>query len=199
MVSKKLSVCLSFTNFDPNYLGTGRTEWAEIFLGHFRKNDDLSSNQKPKTIWKKFATLAAPAVFVSSFLLQKQLIYDFQHKNNHSDLHHLQGVWSLPHKFHLYLIQTIQKTSNKWLWDVLEYFAWIEIAAVLIISSMGLMYWSDWFWGWENRFYSIGMFCGGCGQFVVVRLACMQACSMMHRPMCQPSLPVNPKPQSDPN
>ena len=22
-------VCLSFTNFDPNYLGTGRTEWAE--------------------------------------------------------------------------------------------------------------------------------------------------------------------------
>ena len=24
-------VCLSVTNFDPNYLGTGRTEWAEIF------------------------------------------------------------------------------------------------------------------------------------------------------------------------
>ena len=28
-----LSVCLSVINFDPNYLRTGRTEWAEIFLG----------------------------------------------------------------------------------------------------------------------------------------------------------------------
>ena len=26
-----LSVRLSVTNFDPNYLWTGRTEWAEIF------------------------------------------------------------------------------------------------------------------------------------------------------------------------
>ena len=31
-------VCLSVTNFDPNYLGTGRTEWAEIFLGHLWQN-----------------------------------------------------------------------------------------------------------------------------------------------------------------
>ena len=30
MVSKNMSVCLSVTNFDPNYLRTGRTEWAEI-------------------------------------------------------------------------------------------------------------------------------------------------------------------------
>ena len=29
MVSKNLSVYLSLVNFDPNYLGTGRTEWAE--------------------------------------------------------------------------------------------------------------------------------------------------------------------------
>ena len=29
MVSKNSSVCLSVTNFDPNYLGTGQTEWAE--------------------------------------------------------------------------------------------------------------------------------------------------------------------------
>ena len=27
-------VCLSVTKFDPNYLRTGKTEWAEIFLGH---------------------------------------------------------------------------------------------------------------------------------------------------------------------
>ena len=29
MVSKNLSACLSVTNFDPNYLMTGKTEWAE--------------------------------------------------------------------------------------------------------------------------------------------------------------------------
>ena len=34
MESKSLSVCLSVINFDPNYLTTGKTEWAEIFLGH---------------------------------------------------------------------------------------------------------------------------------------------------------------------
>ena len=31
---KKLSVCLSVAKFDPNYLRTGKTEWAKIFLGH---------------------------------------------------------------------------------------------------------------------------------------------------------------------
>ena len=30
----KECVCLSVANFDPNYLGTGRTELTEIFLGH---------------------------------------------------------------------------------------------------------------------------------------------------------------------
>ena len=29
MVSKNLSVCLSVTNCEPNYLRTGRTEWAK--------------------------------------------------------------------------------------------------------------------------------------------------------------------------
>ena len=32
MVSKNLSVCLSVVNFDPNYLGTGRTKCAEKFF-----------------------------------------------------------------------------------------------------------------------------------------------------------------------
>ena len=32
-------VCLSVTNFDPNYLGTGRTEWAEFFLQHLWHNE----------------------------------------------------------------------------------------------------------------------------------------------------------------
>ena len=57
MVSKNLSVCLSVVNFDPNYF-------------------DLSSNQNQKPSEKKLATLAARADFVSSFLLQKQLIFD---------------------------------------------------------------------------------------------------------------------------
>ena len=48
------------------------------------------SNQNQKPFEKKFATLAARAVFVSSFLLQKRPI--------------CKGVWNLPHKFHLYLI-----------------------------------------------------------------------------------------------
>ena len=33
-------------------------------------------------------------------------------------------------------------------------------AAVVIFPGMVVMYWSDWCWGWENRFYSIGVFAG---------------------------------------
>ena len=32
MVSKNLSVCQSIKNFEPNYLGTGKAEWAENFF-----------------------------------------------------------------------------------------------------------------------------------------------------------------------
>ena len=35
----KKFVRLSVTNFDPNYLGTGRREWAEKFLGHLWQNE----------------------------------------------------------------------------------------------------------------------------------------------------------------
>ena len=34
------------------------------------------------------------------------------------------------------------------------------IAAVSIFPGMASMYSSDWSWGWENRFYSIGDFGG---------------------------------------
>ena len=51
----------------------------------------LSSNQNQKPFEKKFATLAASAVFVSLFFLQKQLIYDFSTVNNYPDLPHSQG------------------------------------------------------------------------------------------------------------
>ena len=32
-------VCLSVTKFDPNYLGTGKTKWAEFFLQHLWQNE----------------------------------------------------------------------------------------------------------------------------------------------------------------
>ena len=43
------------------------------------------------SIQKKFATLAVRAVFVSSFLLQKQLVYDFLARNNYPNSPQLQG------------------------------------------------------------------------------------------------------------
>ena len=39
MVSKNLSVRLSAVNFDPNYLRTGKTEWANKNLGHLWQKD----------------------------------------------------------------------------------------------------------------------------------------------------------------
>ena len=71
----RLSVCLSVTNFDLNYLGSGRIV-------------DLSSNQNQKPFETKFATLAVRAVYVSSFLLKKQLIYDFLAGNKNPNLPH---------------------------------------------------------------------------------------------------------------
>ena len=44
---------------------------------------DLSTNQNKKPFEKKFTELAAGAVFVSLFLLQKQLIYYFLAGNNY--------------------------------------------------------------------------------------------------------------------
>ena len=41
MVSKNLSVYLSVIIFDPNYLRTGTTEWAEIFQDIFGKMNVL--------------------------------------------------------------------------------------------------------------------------------------------------------------
>ena len=32
-------VCLSVTKFDPNFLGTGRTEWPKKILGHLWQNE----------------------------------------------------------------------------------------------------------------------------------------------------------------
>ena len=84
-------VHLSVIKFDTNYLRTGKTKWAEIFLEHLWRTamspnflfvpkvavragakgqnsniltkHDLSSNQNQKSFGKKFVTLAARAVF----------------------------------------------------------------------------------------------------------------------------------------
>ena len=37
-------VCLSVINFDPNYLRTGRTEWAEIFFRTSMAKSHVSKN-----------------------------------------------------------------------------------------------------------------------------------------------------------
>ena len=42
--------------------------------------------------------------------------------------------------------------------NVMQNLAKKNLAAVVIIPSMRLKYRSDWCWGWENRFYSIGVF-----------------------------------------
>ena len=47
-----------------------------------------------------FVSYLAMQLFVCSIYL----IYDFLAGNNYPDSPHLQGVWNLPHKFHLYLI-----------------------------------------------------------------------------------------------
>ena len=58
---------------------------------NFKRLFDLSSNQNQKTFEKRFAALAARAVFVSSFMLQKQLIFDFLAGNNSPKSPHSQG------------------------------------------------------------------------------------------------------------
>ena len=40
-----LSVCLSVVNFDPNYLRTGKTEWAKKLGIFFHKNDPHKNKQ----------------------------------------------------------------------------------------------------------------------------------------------------------
>ena len=66
MYGVKEFVRLSVIKFDPNYLRTGKIEWAEIVLGL-----DLSSN----------------LAFAS-----EQLIYYFLAGNNYPNSPHLQGV-----------------------------------------------------------------------------------------------------------
>ena len=62
--------------------------------------------QKAIIILKLFECLAAWAVFDSPFYLFLPRNSNFW-QDNYPDLHHLHGVWNLPHKFPLYLIPVI--------------------------------------------------------------------------------------------
>ena len=42
--------------------------------------------------------------FYKPVFASKTAVLEFLPGNNYPDLHHSQGVWNLPHKFHLYLI-----------------------------------------------------------------------------------------------
>ena len=54
---------------------------------------------------KKYCTFACQSCFLSAHFYTFCLkISHFFWLNSHPDLHHLQGIWSLPHKFHLYFI-----------------------------------------------------------------------------------------------
>ena len=85
-----LPVCLSLTNVDPNYLGTGRIEWAEFFKGIFDKMMNLHLT-RTKNQSNFFATFSTRAALVSLFLLQKQLICDFLAENNYPYLPNSEG------------------------------------------------------------------------------------------------------------
>ena len=63
-----LSVCLSDTNFDPNYIKTGRREWAENFLG---QKNDLSSNQNQKPFEKKVCMFGCLSCFCKLIFASK--------------------------------------------------------------------------------------------------------------------------------
>ena len=66
-------------------------------LSFYKRLFGVSSNQNQKLFEKEFAGLAARAVFVSSFLLQIQLIYNFLAVNNYLNLPHSQGGYEIGH------------------------------------------------------------------------------------------------------
>ena len=97
------------TNFDINYLRTSEIEWAEIFLGHLCQKvifqNFLFSWQGAGMAWAERwkANFLSKYFLLARFCL-KTAFMEFLPGNNYPDSHHLQGVWNLPHKFHLYLI-----------------------------------------------------------------------------------------------
>ena len=104
MVSKNLSVCL----------------WSKNHL-------------------KKVCRFGGQSCFVCAFLLWKQVIYDkipnlpkFWTKNCPVS-HHKQGVWNLPHKFHLYLI--IMLCPNCKLRLILLFLSFLKPTKVIVTGA----------------------------------------------------------------
>ena len=97
---------------------------------HFYEILDL---QKTSYVSNISAPLAARPVFFLPFyhvFLKKwwnefiesvfRLKSNFQHKNNYLDLHHVQGMWNLLHKFHLYLIQILSVIGYLYLYKLIS-------------------------------------------------------------------------------
>ena len=86
-----LSVCLSVTNFDHNYLRTGKIEWADIFLGYLC--------QKVVCCSSSTCCVLSPALGCSSFHTlynHNTILPVFASKshfwsNSYLDSHHWQG------------------------------------------------------------------------------------------------------------
>ena len=61
----------------------------------------------PKNHFKKGLQVWLPGLILSAvFTLFDTKVHFWL--NSYLDLHHLQGVWNLPHKFHLYLIYSLE-------------------------------------------------------------------------------------------
>ena len=82
-------------------------------------------------------------------------------------------IFNLSHILLLFLVLLNKKNSSKktfLMYKIPTPLIFYNSEAVLIISSMRLMYWSDESWGRRNRFYSIGVFECLVGRFVVLVL-----------------------------
>ena len=79
-------------------------------------------------------------------------------------------IFNLSHILLLFLVLLNKKNSSKktfLMYKIPTPLIFYNSEAVLIISSMRLMYWSDESWGRRNRFYSIRVECL-VGRFVVL-------------------------------
>ena len=84
-------------------------------------------------VFWSYISLIVAIVFVSLFLPQKQPFLEFLPGNNYPDSHHLQGVWNLPHKFHLYLINSFIRPFHNFM---TSYLFWPSSLFILWVSSL---------------------------------------------------------------
>ena len=72
--------------------------------GNFTKDYLIFHLTRTKNQLKISFNFGCQSCFCKPIFSSKKLIFDFLAGNNYADLPHLQGVWNLLYKFHLYLI-----------------------------------------------------------------------------------------------